>query len=238
MFLALYHELHIPVLGIQDYQRMLYQNAVPSETMTKFALFDLNRVIFPSAECFAEMFLTTIDFSMGPCPIPGARIFFEGVCIKLRGLGEKCLRLLDGMLKPSYLSSLSKANFQVLFILIFGTIFSVRHAKPALELPTFPQVSSNIDCPPDVMTNTLDQESLANPEIPQTLFELMQEHICNMLAHYMYFIASKVGIPNTGELKKLENMIGILNLCEDVTHSYLVSHPSANTSISQAGIGI
>jgi len=181
--------------------------------MPKFALFDLNRVIFPSMEYFTEMFLTATDFWMEPCPIPGDGILFEGACIKLQALGEKCLRILDGMLKPSYLSSLSKANLQVLFILIFGTIFSVRHAKPALELRTFPQVSSNIDCPPDVMTNTFDQKSLANPETPRTLFEVMQEHICNMLAHYMYFIGSKIGTPNTGKWKKeLENLVEIHNL--------------------------
>ena len=215
MLLSHSYQLHLPVLSIEDFQNVLYENAVPFEKMTKLALFDLNSVIFPSVECFAELFHATMDFSMGPCPILGLRIYFdfEGVCIKLRALGEKCLRILDGMLKPSYLSSLSKANLQVLFILIFGTIFSVRHAKPALELRTFPQVSSNIDCPPDVMTNTFDQKSLANPETPRTLFEVMQEHICNMLAHYMYFIGSKIGTPNTGKWKKeLENLVEIHNL--------------------------
>jgi hypothetical protein len=146
--LALSYELHTPVLSNQDFQKLFHESAVPAEKMPKFALFDLNRVIFPSMEYFTEIFLTTMEFSMGPYPIPGVRILFEGVCIKLRALGEKCLRILDGMLKPSYLSRLSKANLQVLFILISGTLFSVRHVKPALELPTFPQVSSNIDCPP------------------------------------------------------------------------------------------
>jgi hypothetical protein len=223
MLLALSYQLHIPVLSIHDFQKMLYENAVPFEKMTKFALFDLNRVIFPSALCFVEFFLATMDFQLGSCPLFGAGIFFEGACFRLRTLGEKCLRILDTMLKPSYLSRLSKSNLQVLFILIFGTIFSVRHAKPALELRTFPQVSSNIDCPPDVMTNTLDQGSLANPKIPQTLFEVMQEHICNMLAHYMYFIASKVEITNTGEWKKkLENLVGIKNLCDEVILTWSV----------------
>jgi hypothetical protein len=223
MLLALSYQLHTPVLRIDDFQKMLYKNAVSFEKMTKFALFDLNMVIFPSVLCFVEFFLATMDFSMGPCPILGAGMFFEGACIKLRALGEKCLKILDGMLKPSYLSSLSKANLQVLFILIFGTIFCVQHAKPAQELRTFPQVSSNIDCPFDFMTNTLDQESLANPEIPRTLFEVMQEHICEMLAHYMYFIASKIGMPNTGEWKKkLENLVGIQNLCEEVILTWSV----------------
>jgi hypothetical protein len=67
----------------------------------------------------------------------------------------------------------------------------------------------------------MDQESLANPEMPKTLFELMQEHICNMLAHYMYFIESKVGIPITGEWKKkLEDMVGIHNLCDEVISTF------------------
>jgi hypothetical protein len=88
------------------------------------------------------------------------------------------------------------------------------------------------------MTNTLDQESLANPEIPRTLFEVMQEHICNMLAHYMYFIAPKAGMPNTGEwMKKLENLGGIQNLCREIV-SYLVKDHSVSTSNSQAGICI
>jgi hypothetical protein len=154
MLLALSYELHIPALSIDDFQKMLYENAVPFQKMAKFALFDLNTVIFPSLLCFVEFFLATMDFWMGPCPIRGVgMLFFESACIKLRALGEKCLRILDGILKPIYLSTLSKASLQVLFILIFGTIFCVHHAKPALELRTFPQVSSNIDCPFEVMSN-------------------------------------------------------------------------------------
>jgi len=76
------------------------------------------------------------------------------------------------------------------------------------------------------MTNTLDQESLANPEIPQTLFEVMQEHICNMLAHYMYFIAPKAGMPNIGDWEEnLENLVGI-QISESLSrnNSYLVNN--------------
>jgi hypothetical protein len=151
MSLALSYQLNIPVLIISDFQKMLYKNAVTFENLTKFVPFDLNRVISPSVSCFTELFLATMDFRMEPRPLFAAGVF-EGACIKLRSLGEKCLRILDEMLKPIYLSSLGKADLQVLFVLIFGTIFSVGHAKPALELPTFPQVSSNIDCPSNIMT--------------------------------------------------------------------------------------
>lgn len=74
----------------------------------------------------------------------GLENFFEGNCIGLGALGEKCLRILDGMLKPTCLSSLGKVDLEELLMLIFGTIFCVRYAKPALVLPTFPKASSNI----------------------------------------------------------------------------------------------
>jgi hypothetical protein len=56
-------------------------------------------------------------------------------------LGQKCLCVLEQKLKPTTLSSYTSRQLRVSYLLIFGVILLVATAEPAVELPTFPEVS-------------------------------------------------------------------------------------------------
>lgn len=72
--------------------------------------------------------------------------------------------------------------------------------------------------------------------MPRTLFEVMQEQICNMLEHYVYFTVSKIGMINKGQSKMLEDLVEDGNLGKEIlTWGEIIR---LNTPNSQAETGV
>jgi hypothetical protein len=91
-----------------------------SEIMT---LLDLP-AIKEMRQCFATMFV------LAAYPNSNRELFAMA--------GHQCLKWLDRKLKPYFLATCSSLDLQALMVLVFGTIFSVARATPAVEHPLFP----------------------------------------------------------------------------------------------------
>ncbi|KAK0111712.1 hypothetical protein ONS95_002055 [Cadophora gregata] len=79
--------------------------------------------------------------------------------------GHHFLTYLDEKLKPTYLAKSTVNQLQILFLWVFGTILAVGYA--------------GLEC--------------ATSEVRQT-FSLMQNHLCQILAHYLIYIGSHLGL--------------------------------------------
>jgi hypothetical protein len=75
-------------------------------------------------QCFATMFV------LAAYPNSNRELFAMA--------GHQCLKWLDRKLKPYFLATCSSLDLQALMLLVFGTIFSVARATPAVEHPLFP----------------------------------------------------------------------------------------------------
>lgn len=75
-------------------------------------------------QCFATMFV------LAAYPDANRELFAMA--------GHQCLKWLDRKLKPYLLAACSSKDLQALMLLVFGTIFSVASATPAVEHPVFP----------------------------------------------------------------------------------------------------
>ncbi|PVH78541.1 hypothetical protein DL98DRAFT_516715 [Cadophora sp. DSE1049] len=82
--------------------------------------------------------------------------------------GHEFLKHLDEKLKPQKLAKCTGDDIRALFLLAFGTILAVGYAD--------------------------DTGSNATPE-KQRQFKAMQEHICQILAHYVTYLGSQLGLP-------------------------------------------
>lgn len=133
-------------------------------------------------------------------------------------LGHECLKMLETQLRPSSLSSCNQNNLLAIFLMIFGTILIVGSAEPAANLPPFPDVNS----PPKHLESTpltdIFQEDADSPRTSQTLYDVMREHLCQMLAHYMVFIASRIGISWD---KSLDKRLGFKELTGSISWAQL-----------------
>ncbi|KAN0089708.1 hypothetical protein V8E51_019968 [Hyaloscypha variabilis] len=101
--------------------------------------------------------------------------------------GERLLSFLETRLTAQSLTSLSRNELQVLFLMIVGTILAIGYAQPVTESPPFPPMES-------------DESGL---EAPQTLYTAMQHHLCRMLAHYTIYLGSKLRLPIDSDKEKL-----------------------------------
>lgn len=75
-------------------------------------------------QCFATMFVLAAH--------PGSHRELFAMA------GHQCLKWLDRKLKPYLLATCSSQDLQALMLLVFGTIYSVASATPAVEHPVFP----------------------------------------------------------------------------------------------------
>lgn len=82
--------------------------------------------------------------------------------------GHEFLKHLDEKLKPQKLAKCTGDDIRSLFLLAFGTILAVGYAN--------------------------DKAPNASPET-QHQFKAMQEHICQILAHYVAYLGSQLGLP-------------------------------------------
>ncbi|KAM7215413.1 hypothetical protein V8F06_009173 [Rhypophila decipiens] len=96
--------------------------------------------------------------------------------------GYRLIKRLDRILTPQFLSQCSPEYCQVLFLLLLGTILGVGYSSTQLTdsdpSPSFPAAEM------------LDTEFQQSP----TLWLAMKEHLCQMLAHHLIYLASMLGI--------------------------------------------
>ena len=95
--------------------------------------------------------------------------------------GYRLIKRLDRILTPQFLSQCSQEYCQVLFLLVLGTILGVGYSSSQLTESESPSLSS---------AELLDSEFQQSP----TLWLAMREHLCQMLAHHLIFLASLLGI--------------------------------------------
>ncbi|KAH8732539.1 hypothetical protein GQ44DRAFT_755041 [Phaeosphaeriaceae sp. PMI808] len=86
--------------------------------------------------------------------------------------GHNFLRVLDERLKPQSLKEYSVDHLRALFLMIFGTTLAVSYAEPVPEGPSIER---------------------------QTRFRPMQNHLCQILAHYMIYLGSQLNRPITDD---------------------------------------
>lgn len=82
--------------------------------------------------------------------------------------GHDFLAYLDEKLKPTSLARCSHSEMRVLFLWVFGTILAVGYAEPS--------------------SGTTMQEHAST-------FKSIQNHLCQILAHYLIFLGSQLGLP-------------------------------------------
>ncbi|KAG4443885.1 hypothetical protein IFR05_000651 [Cadophora sp. M221] len=82
--------------------------------------------------------------------------------------GHDFLRCLDEKLKPMSLARCSHSDMRALFLWVFGTILAVGYAEPS-------------------SSTTMQEHALT--------FKAMQSHLCQILAHYLIFLGSQLGLP-------------------------------------------
>ncbi|KAH9214241.1 hypothetical protein DL95DRAFT_462229 [Leptodontidium sp. 2 PMI_412] len=82
--------------------------------------------------------------------------------------GHDFLTYLDEKLKPMSLARCSHSEMRALFLWVFGTILAVGYAQPS--------------------SNTHMQERTS-------AFKSLQNHLCQILAHYLIFLGSQLGLP-------------------------------------------
>jgi hypothetical protein len=58
--------------------------------------------------------------------------------------GHQYLKILERLLRPSFLSSCTLKRLRAIFFMVFGTILTVGLADPAVALPPFPDVSGGL----------------------------------------------------------------------------------------------
>lgn len=89
--------------------------------------------------------------------------------------GHNVLNFLDLKLKSDSLRSSSKHDLEALFLLLVGTILAVGYSYPnkSAENPN----------------------SLSNATSDSSEFQAMQSHLCQILAHYMVYIGSRLNLP-------------------------------------------
>ncbi|KAM7205732.1 hypothetical protein V8F20_002965 [Naviculisporaceae sp. PSN 640] len=96
--------------------------------------------------------------------------------------GYRLIKRLDRILTPQFLSQCSPEYCQVLFLLLLGTILGVGYSSTQLTdsdpSPSFPAAEM------------LDTEFQQSP----TLWLAMKEHLCQMLAHHLIYLASLLGV--------------------------------------------
>jgi hypothetical protein len=148
----------------------------------------LSKLTIPKiVECYA----TLIPISRTRMPLPQDASQHPAV-YSTAVFGQNCLCILEQQLKPSNLSTYSRRRLQALFLLSFGVILLVATAEPAVYLPSFPEVGC-LFVPHDALL-TVKQEGPVRSRKPKTLFDVLQTHLSNMLAHYLTFIGSKLGL--------------------------------------------
>ncbi|KAH7386540.1 hypothetical protein BKA64DRAFT_145627 [Cadophora sp. MPI-SDFR-AT-0126] len=86
--------------------------------------------------------------------------------------GHNFLKYLDDKFKPQKLAKCTGDDIRALFLLAFGTILAVGYAD-------------------DKAVNVRTPEK-------QRQFKAMQEHICQILAHYVTYLGSQLGLPLAG----------------------------------------
>lgn len=96
--------------------------------------------------------------------------------------GYRLIKRLDRILTPQFLSQCSPEYCQVLFLLLLGTILGVGYSST--------QLSNSDPSPSFPAAEMLDTEFQQSP----TLWLAMKEHLCQMLAHHLIYLASLLGI--------------------------------------------
>ncbi|KAK1827399.1 hypothetical protein QBC39DRAFT_393732 [Podospora conica] len=91
--------------------------------------------------------------------------------------GYRLLKRLDRTLTPQFLAKCDRESSQVLFLMVVGTVLSVRSSPVTEESPTFPP-------------ENFSREFSKSP----TLWLAMQEHLCRMLGHDLTLLGSMLGI--------------------------------------------
>lgn len=102
--------------------------------------------------------------------------------------GYRLITRLDRILTPQFLSQCSPEYCQVLFLLLLGTILGVGYSSS--QLTESESSSRQFPPSPTAAADMLDTEFQQSP----TLWLAMKEHLCQMLAHHLIFLASMLGI--------------------------------------------
>lgn len=116
--------------------------------------------------------------------------------------GHNVLNFLDLKLKSDSLRSSSKHDLEAVFLLLVGTILAVGYSYPntSVETPVsrmgfehFAFIRSQ--------TNSL-QNSSTNNTSHYSEFQAMQSHLCQILAHYVVYIGSRLNLPIANDAER------------------------------------
>ncbi|KAK3382064.1 hypothetical protein B0T24DRAFT_509 [Lasiosphaeria ovina] len=92
--------------------------------------------------------------------------------------GHRLMKQLDRVLTPQFLAKCGRESCQVLFLMVLGVVLAVGYSSAhTTDSPTFP---------PQMLSVEFQQSP--------TLWLVMKEHLCQMLAHHLIFLGSLLGI--------------------------------------------
>ncbi|KAF4635574.1 hypothetical protein G7Y89_g2527 [Cudoniella acicularis] len=102
--------------------------------------------------------------------------------------GHEFLKDLDRRLRPEALKRCDENVLQALFLLLVGTILAVGYTEFRGELPDCAIASTNSD-----QESVPDNESQP-PRLKLREYIAMRSHLCQILAHYVVFLASQLNL--------------------------------------------
>ncbi|KAJ9144239.1 hypothetical protein NKR23_g6108 [Pleurostoma richardsiae] len=135
------------------------------------------------------------------------RLSWKDLHIITYASGSELLGRLERALAPQALSASNKRTLQALFLVVFGTILGVGYSTQVTASPEFPA---------DMLGHNLQQSP--------TLWVLMKEHLCVMLAHYLIFLGSMIGhkLNTAKERVVVENATRRWNLQENFLWAQMI----------------
>ncbi|KAM7201241.1 hypothetical protein V8F20_004987 [Naviculisporaceae sp. PSN 640] len=99
-------------------------------------------------------------------------------------MGSDLLLFLDTALVPHQLAQLSQEQLTGLFVVIFGIALAVAYSTAVYDSPTF---STGVETGGDT---------------PRTLWQALQQHLSQMLAHYLVILGARLGLVLRGDSEK------------------------------------
>ncbi|RYP22515.1 hypothetical protein DL765_001573 [Monosporascus sp. GIB2] len=107
-------------------------------------------------------------------------------------MGSDLLQDIDKMLSPHMLAKFSQEQLRVLFLALFGVTLAIAYSAAIEDSPSFPSIPE-----------------LYDGNIPKTLWEAMQQHLVQIMAHYLVLLASRLGLvlPGGSERDALSSLM-------------------------------
>lgn len=99
-------------------------------------------------------------------------------------MGSDLLLFLDNALLPHQLSKLSQEQLSGLFVVIFGIALAVAYSTAVYDSPTF---HAGVE---------------TGGETPRTLWQALQQHLSQMLAHHLLILGARLGLVLRGDSEK------------------------------------